>query len=57
MKNVIFTILAVTMLASCTQSTETITETDSVTLDSTIVVDSEGKDTTFSSEELKDTLK
>jgi uncharacterized protein YcfL len=50
MKNVIFAIFAVAMLASCSQSIET-TPTDSV------VVDSTERDTTFSSEELKDTLK
>jgi hypothetical protein len=58
MKNVIFAIFAVAMLASCSQSTET-TSTDSVAVDS-LTVDStvvEGKDTTFSSEEMKDTLK
>ena len=54
MKNVIFAIFAVAMLASCSQSTET-TSTDSVAVDS-LSVDStvvEGKDTTFSSEEIK----
>ena len=56
MKNVFFAILAVAMLASCSQSTET-TPCDSCTTDSTMVVDSTALDTTFSSEELKDTLK
>lgn len=55
MKNVFFAILAVAMLASCSQSTET-TPCDSCTTDS-VVVDSTERDTTFSSEELKDTLK
>lgn len=58
MKNVIFAIFAVAMLASCSQSTETSssdsTVVDSLAIDSTVV---EGVDTTFSSEELKDTLK
>ena len=52
MKKVIFSILAVAMLASCSQSTET-TPTDTTVSDTTVV---EGKDTTFSSEEMKDTL-
>jgi len=51
MKNVIFAIFAVAMLASCSQSTET-TPADSTVSDTTVVE----KDTTFSSEELKDTL-
>jgi hypothetical protein len=55
MKKVIFSILAVTMLASCNNSTET-TPCDSCATDS-VVVDSTERDTTFSSEELKDTLK
>ena len=57
MKNVIFAIFAVAILASCSQSTETTpadsTVVDSLAVDSTVVE----KDTTFSSEELKDTLK
>ena len=57
MKNVIFAIFAVAMLASCSQSTETTpsdsTVVDSLAVNSTVVE----KDTTFSSEELKDTLK
>ena len=56
MKNVFFAILAVAVLASCSQSTET-TPSDSTVVDSTMVVDSTSVDTAFSSEELKDTLK
>ena len=55
MKKVIFTIFAVAMLASCSQSIET-TPTDTTVSDTCCTV-VEGKDTTFSSEELKDTLK
>ena len=53
MKKVIFSIFAVAMLASCSQSTET-TPADTTVSDTTVV---EAVDTTFSSEEMKDTLK
>ena len=59
MKNVIFAIFAVAMLASCSNSTES-ASTDSVAIDTTAVdttVVEPVEDTAFSSEEVKAELK